>query len=316
MNAYWLDSRITRKFALPSIAQLLLSTVCTVACLTGCGQNQQRSKNPLASSTAKTNAVVRGHAVTREEELGKTIVAIVSVHGSGQALCTGTILAEDTILTAAHCVDDSPEKLAIVFSEQLKKADENSTRFADRMIQNPSWPNGGDLALIHFQGGLPQGYQPVQLVPAKFAIEDGQEVIMAGYGVTNGLTEKGAGTLREMKTTVVEHASDSLIVTDGKKSSVCFGDSGGPAFVKKGERFLQWGVASSVVNKACNQASVHTSLMGYSTWIKSAARQLRGTEEGSSPETASSKPHKSRKKKQSDDSDPDLGEEPGSADSL
>jgi secreted trypsin-like serine protease len=80
--------------------------------------------------------------------------------------------------------------------------------------------------------------------------------------------------LRETETTIVDQVSPTEIATDGRKSSVCFGDSGGPAFITEGRRLVQWGVASSVTNESCNEASIHTSVMTYLRWIKTTANRL------------------------------------------
>jgi secreted trypsin-like serine protease len=158
---------------------------------------------------------------------------------------------------------------------------------ADDYVQNPAWKNEisissakskerGDLALIHFAGGLPEGASLVTLADSKLKLEAGDQVLVMGYGVSNAAKRSGGGVLRQAQTTVLGVTSKTEIATDGKMSSVCFGDSGGPAFVESGDGWIQWGVASAVSNESCNEASVHTDLRSYRAWIKKAMDGMRG----------------------------------------
>ena len=94
-------------------------------------------------------------------------------------------------------------------------------------------------ALVHFEGGLPEGYSAVELADPSFSIVQGIQVVMIGYGVTDGLNNEGAGVLRQTETTVIGQISDTQYVTDGRATSVCFGDSGWP-----GLRCSRWGLCA------------------------------------------------------------------------
>jgi secreted trypsin-like serine protease len=136
-------------------------------------------------------------------------------------------------------------------------------------------PSGeADLALIHFKGNAPKGYTPITLANENLKLKEGTLVFMFDYGVTDGESQTGAGKLRQTTSKILGHHSLTEAVTDGHKSSVCFGDSGGPAFIKTDSGFVQWGVASSVTNIACEEASIHTEVMKYETWIRSSVKKL------------------------------------------
>ncbi len=263
---------------------ILTSTLIFAAC----GRAPEVDYQPTGTEHIVNGDTLSGNTASKKEPLAQSVVALVAIQDDREALCTGTILSDDLILTAAHCVEDSPKKLMVVFNRNLQmKAKPGTTglnldsvRAADRFKQNPAWgkdlANGrGDLALVHFQGGLPSGYSAVRLASAAIQLDLGVEVRLLGYGVTNGVTHVGSGVLRETETTVMSSSSPTEIVTDGRKSSVCFGDSGGPAFSQQNGQWVQWGVASSVTNQACNQASIHTSILSYLPWIKAAGAKLR-----------------------------------------
>ena len=248
------------------------------ASVVGCGRDTSTSTGFETEGVG----VVKGKSVTKTENLAKSVVALVAQREDGQALCTGTILSEDTILTAAHCMDENPERMLVVFNRTIKKVPKDLIRNVTAFVQNPLWkkPSAkgrGDLALVHFDGGLPAGYKPVTIGDATLPLTPGTEVLMMGYGVNQAETHKGAGVLRETKSSIIEQESATELVTDGTKSSVCFGDSGGPAFAEDADgNEVQWGVTSSGKNEACNEASVHTNVIAYAKWIKSAAAKLSG----------------------------------------
>ncbi len=232
------------------------------------------------SSNIEIGSIVNGKNVTIKNENAQSIVGLVMEQNGSKILCTGSIIESGIILTAAHCIEGNPQSLQIVFGVKLLKTKSANTRQADKMIQHPNWgqhlPTGeGDLALIHFKGNLPIGYHPANLATPGLKLKLGQKTLMMGYGVTDGDTESGSGELRETNSTIINRHSSTEILSDGQKSGVCFGDSGGPAFVKINDRFIQWGVASSVTNRSCNEASIHTELMKYLPWIHNSIIKLK-----------------------------------------
>lgn len=226
----------------------------------------------------ETDGIIRGRSAD-QDQVAKAVVALVSETARGQALCTGTLLDESTVLTAAHCVDHEPSRLTVIFGSNVKTA--ANRREADGYIQHPRWTHPtalghGDLAIVHFADGLPSGFRPVELAAKSLPLNNGTEVLMIGFGVSNGLSHAGAGVLRETSTQIIGEASSTELITDGRRSSVCFGDSGGPAFALSPQgHYVQWGVASSVTDRACNEASIHTNIQSYSKWIKTSVVKLK-----------------------------------------
>ncbi len=257
---------------------LLILLSLAVGALSACGPNSQNENQPKDSR----ESITQGKTVKSNSDLGKSVVAVVSDLSTGQALCTGSILSHNLILTAAHCVDQNPIKVHIVFANNVKQAHEEHIRTVTGIYQNPYWkrPNTvkqGDLAILQFEGELPAGFTPVQLVNKDYKVEEGDSVLFMGYGVTNGTSHAGAGLLRMTKTTVLGMQSPTEVITNGRETSVCFGDSGGPAFVYVKNNFIQWGVASSVLNQTCNEASIHTAVMEYDSWIRTAIQKYSKT---------------------------------------
>jgi secreted trypsin-like serine protease len=74
--------------------------------------------SPVVSGTGPQ--IVHGSSVKSDDPHQASVVGIVFKNEEGEALCTGSLIAEDTVLTAAHCVDQNPSKIAIVFSSKIK----------------------------------------------------------------------------------------------------------------------------------------------------------------------------------------------------
>lgn len=257
----------------------LLMSCLSILLLASCGENKK-----IATSNEEINvnggAIVGGKIVSPKNKITSSIVAIVSKQEGGESLCTGSIIDTNTILTAAHCVDHVPSDMKIIFGVDIHKTSEEYIRNADKFIIQPNWnqhlhSGEGDLAVIHFKGELPSGFDKVILADEKLMLKNGQKVLMAGYGVTEGEDQIGAGKLRQTITEILDRHSETEILTDGQKSSVCFGDSGGPAFIKINGDFVQWGVASSVTNQACDDTSIHTEIMKYKSWIRTSVLKLQ-----------------------------------------
>ena len=243
--------------------------------LSACSHDIQ---NPAANPTEEFG-IIGGEATSKNSTIARSVVALVTLQAQGEALCTGTLLSNEVVLTAAHCVEGHPSKLAIVFSVDVKTAQAKDLRSADRFVQQPRWSrrfpeDKGDLALIHFQGGVPSGYNPVKLASTAFVPARGKKILFIGYGVQDAQRRSGSGELRETESVILDTASQTEVLTDGHTSGVCFGDSGGPAFAREGSDLVQWGVASSVTNRNCNGESIHTLIAPYRSWIAETMRTL------------------------------------------
>lgn len=234
---------------------------------------------PEIHLSSQAPAIVNGRTVGADNEISKSIVGLVMLLDQGQGICTGTLVSNNVVLTAAHCVEGHPQKMVVVFNTNLRAANSSELRAATGYIQHPLWRKNdprshGDLALVKFSGPLPSGYHPVTLASPNFKIAKGENVVLAGYGVTDGLSNQGAGILRQTETQIEGMLTQTEIATDGENHSVCFGDSGGPAFVRENGKLVQLGVASSVSNQACDQTSVHTDVQAFENWIQTTAAQL------------------------------------------
>lgn len=80
----------------------------------------------------------------------------------------------------------------------MKKIEANPSLSFDRL------KNQGDVAVLKFEGGLPRGDKAAAILQNASALVDQVPVVLAGYGITDGETKAGAGTLRSAAGSVLK----------------------------------------------------------------------------------------------------------------
>ena len=116
------------------------------------------------------------------------------------------MIAKDIALTAAHCVADGTDGMVVIFGTNIRTDSKDAVRVEGSEVPR-TWSEKhqgdsdfGDIAVIRFEGGVPSGFTPAKLAPTSLEIRAGDEVTLAGYGITRAGSQVGAGVLR--KTTV------------------------------------------------------------------------------------------------------------------
>ena len=262
------------------------ATVFSLFCVLSCVQKL---------STSETH-IVGGSLVAPNDTVYK---ATVSLDANGIPYCSGALFDKRTIVTAAHCIHGTPSEksLSIGFGSQ-QTGNKISVAFSrEQMLAHPNWTSAdlmstnidplpqqpkNDIAIIVLNQDAPDWTQaaPLKLIGP---VNTGDTVILAGYGQTQMIGDKGynpqtevRGLLRrvDVQLETINNAGWEFIykpLPQTPQGTSCHGDSGGPMFFKEGNGAITLiGVTSRAYNKAedCNGRGVYTDARKFDAWIR------------------------------------------------
>ncbi|WP_375458418.1 trypsin-like serine protease [uncultured Enterovirga sp.] len=184
----------------------------------------------LALAPVRAGAVVGGS--DDQGPLSRTTVMVLNSRGG---VCSGIVVAQDAILTAAHCATGTDQ-----YRIHLPGGGGSPILIEPSAITvHPGYDRGAakarrrsiDLALIRTATALPAGFSAATLTtafPAK-----GAAVSLGGYGVSREGDPRSTGTFRTAALAAVEPYGPGRILlwaasSGGGASGACEGDSGGP----------------------------------------------------------------------------------------
>ncbi len=202
----------------------------------------------------KQAAIVNGISTTDYPAVG-----MIQIGNGG--LCTGTLVGQRTVITAAHCLQPGASYWFMVGGGSYQ---------ANSAHAHPNWSTytlTNDIALLLLSQAPDVPSMPV----ATSAPSVGQEITLVGFGVT-GETQEDAGIKRVATNTIndLDSARFSFAGSGAGTGSTCFGDSGGPAFATLGGKVVQIGVTSSG-QAPCGTLAYDTRVDAYEGWLNDTA---------------------------------------------
>lgn len=171
-------------------------------------------------------------------------------------ICTGVIISDKLVLTAAHCVENSDEEIEVRFGSEITgnyEAIESefiylSSDFKGSQNNKQRGVNTGDLAIIVLKKAIPTKYESVEIYPDSSVLPARTPLLYAGFGLTkidnSGKVE--SGKLHEGIVTIsqAQYSETEFSVNQTNGSGACNGDSGGPIFFTKNSKLVLAGISS------------------------------------------------------------------------
>lgn len=242
---------------------VLVVVACSPVVWAQAPEEGEKRDNPLVG-------VVNGSLEEDYEAVGALIY-------EGEILCTGTLIEEDVVLTAAHCFGDGvkPSEVSFFVGADLSRREDGELFLAANAQIHPKYDAQevvNDIALVVLReetGVLPIPYRKRKLGKAFV----GRGLLYVGYGATSALGE-GAGLRRSVKIPTHKVDKKTIEFEDFFDKNTCFGDSGGPAIDVEGDEPQVVGVTSHG-DFLCALAGVSTRVDAFDDFIQASIRKGR-----------------------------------------
>lgn len=166
----------------------------------------------------------------------------------GRSICTGTIVSEHAVLTAAHCALEDGRYLIVTDNG-------NFSTYNHYYTGEGTVDSTDDLAVLVFDEVIASRANG-EVYNIASDVNEGDEARLVGYGC-NDLTKRSGAGIKRTGTNLIAEINDYITFLTPKSSSSastrgiigaenragsCFGDSGGPALAKSGNSYNIVGV--------------------------------------------------------------------------
>lgn len=270
---------------------LLLASCNTATTPQSAAQAQVRAPQAVSDLTLTTDVATATHNIEPQIMYGTVsargarpyqVYLSIAKNGAGY-MCGGSLIANNWVLTAAHCLKDAQASGVKVRAGINKLSDysQGQTIQASALYVHPKYTGtsgGYDIALIKLSSNVNNPYASVIKLPNN-SVESvldvaGKRAIVSGWGTTekagssDDLLEVNLPIVPNPTTCNGRSPANTICGTQENKKDSCTGDSGGPLAQSYNGSYYVLGIVSYGPT-ACTGNGIYTRVNAYLDWIKS-----------------------------------------------